>query len=90
MFQDIICTATQTALDAPLTEQITLLGPSLPSEGELIDILNLDDVSFNNNGKLVTSVTSDTAPGSLNLVTAEFGPPVNGSACQGTAGSDLE
>jgi len=80
--KDIICTATQTALDAPLTEQITLLGPSLPSEGELIDILNLDDVSFNNNGKLVTSVTSDTAPGSLNLVTAEFGPPVNGSACQ--------
>jgi len=80
--KDIACTATQTALVAPLTEQITLLGPSLPSEGELIDELTLDGVSFNNNGKLVTGVTSDSTPGALNLVTAEFGPPVNGSACQ--------
>ena len=90
IFQDIACTATQTALVAPLTEQITLLGPSLPSEGELIDELTLDGVSFNNNGKLVTGVTSDSTPGALNLVTAEFGPPVNGSACQGTVKPDLK
>jgi len=68
--KDITCTATHVALSDPLTQSVTLVGPSLPAEGDLVEELTLGDTSLNNNAKLVAGITSTS--GALNLISADF------------------